>query len=153
MPTARDFPGAGVVNGTLYAVGGLGPLPVSFAAFTAKVDINLASSSFDVNSTFTLGSGGSINPLTDPVTFQLGGYSTTIPGGSFHLTNNGKSYVFQGTINGVALQANLTPLGGNSYSLKLEGAGAHNLPTSTPVTVVLTIGNNTGSTQVNAEIQ
>jgi len=160
MPTARAGLEAGVVNGTLYAVGGFNPTELAtneaftplipFAAFTAKVDINLASSFFTVNSTFTLGSGGSINPLTDPVTFKLAGFSITIPGGSFHLAGLGTRFVFEGTINGVALQANLTPLGGNSFPLTLDAAGASNLPTTNPVTVGLTIGKNTGRISVNA---
>ena len=161
MPAARYDLAVGVVNSVLYAAGGSCGVSCNastneaftdilpFAAFSAKVDINAASSSFGVNSTFTLGSGGSINPLTQAVTFQLGGFSITIPAGSFHLVGKGMHFVFDGTVNGVALEANLTPLGGNSYSFKLEGAGAPNLPTSNLVTLGLTIGNNAGSVQVN----
>ena len=135
-----------------YAIGQFIQPSIPIAPFSAKVEINLASSAFGVNSTFTLGSVGSINLLIQALTFRLGSSSITIPAGSFHQSGSG-SFVFTGTINGVALSANLTPLGGNSYSLKLDAAGVSNLPTSNPVTVGLTIGSNTGSTSVNAKFQ
>ncbi len=164
MPTGRSGLVADVINSKLYAAGGFVCTAgggcffvdaleafssiVPFAAFTAKVDVNVASSSFDVNSTFTLGTGGSIAPLTQDVKFQLGGFSTTIPAGSFRQGPHGK-FLFDGVINNVALSVNLTPLGGGSYAFRIEGAGAPNLPTSNLVTLGLTIGNNVGSVQVN----
>jgi hypothetical protein len=66
---------------------------------------------------------------------------------------NGTRFVFEGTVNGVALEANLTPTGGNTYSLKIEGAGARNLPGGNPVEVRLGIGNNGGTVSVNAELE
>lgn len=120
------------------------------AAFSAKLKIHLASSSFDLNSNFTLGAGGSIAPLTQDMTVQIGGYSVTIPAGSFTQPPNGK-FVFEGTISAVPLEAILTPLSSNSYEFRLVGEGAPNLPTSNPVTVVFTIGNNIGMTTVTAE--
>lgn len=123
-----------------------------FAAFSAKVDINAASSSFDVTSSFTLGSGGSINPLTQDVTSQLGGFTTKVPAGSFQQQKKG-DFVFEGIINGVPLEVKISPLSGGSYSFKIEGAGAPNLPTANPVTVSLTIGNNNGSISVNADFE
>ena len=129
---------------------------IQFAAFSAKVDISLASSAFNVNSTFTLGTGGSFNLATDPMTVQLqsasGSASITIPAGSFRQNKRG-SFLFSGVINGFAVDANLDPLGGNSYSLNVDGAGVPNLPTTNPVTLLLTIGKNTGSITVNASIQ
>lgn len=123
-----------------------------FSAFSAKVDITLARSSFEVNNNFTLGAGGSIDPLTQKVTFKLGAFSTTIPAGSFMQGPHGQ-FLFSGFIDGVAIEVNLTPLGGGSYAFRIEGVGASNLPTSNPVRVSLTIGGNTGSTSVNAEFQ
>lgn len=123
-----------------------------FAAFSAKVDITLALSSFEVNSSFTLGAGSSIDPLTQNVTLQLGGFSAPIPAGSFIQGPQGK-FLFSGFVNGAAIEANLTPLGGGSYVFRIEGMGASNLPTSNPVAVSLTIGGNTGSTSVTADIQ
>ena len=42
---------------------------------------------------FTSGPGGSINPHTQQVTFSVGSYSVTLPGGSFAANKTG--YVYQ----------------------------------------------------------
>ncbi len=57
---------------------------------------------------------------------------------------------FFGTINGVSLASQITPLGGGNYSFGIVGSGAPNLPSANPVKVGLTIGNNTGNDAVNA---
>jgi hypothetical protein len=121
---------------------------VSFAAFSAAVRINRESRSFDVQGNFTPGPGGGIDPPTQKVTFQLGGFTTTIPAGSFTRTVTG-GYTFAGIINGVPLDVRIQPQGG-SYTFTFDAAGAPNLPAANPVTVGLTIGNNTGNIQVNA---
>jgi hypothetical protein len=128
-----------------------------FTSFAAKLKINRDSSSFEINSRFILGTGGTIALLTQPVTIQLGSdFLVTIPAASFRQagedeerSEDGKRFVFEGVINDVALEATLTPKGGNSYSFKIEGAGAINLPSSNPVTLRLAIGNNGGSVSVN----
>ncbi len=162
MPVARFAFGTGVVNSAVYAVGGNNGAdfatneaftPVApFAAFAAKVDITLGVGGFAMNSSFTLDAGGSIDPLTQNVTLRLGSFSTTIPAGSFTQGPHGK-FLFGGVTNGMVLAVNLTPLGGGSYVLRIEGAGAPSLPSANPVAVTLAIGNNTGSTSVNANFQ
>ena len=124
---------------------------LSFAAFSAKLEIESASGAFHLESTFILGPGGSIDPPTQDTTLQLGGFTMKIPAGSFQQQGEG-DFIFEGAIGGIALQAEISSLGGGGYSFQLEGAGASNLPTSNPVTVKLTIGNNTGSISVNASI-
>ncbi len=126
---------------------------VKFAAFSANVAISNSKKQFAVGGQFTLGAGSSgINPMTQDVTIQVGGYSTTIPAGSFQADAYG-NYFFQGTINGVQLAAAIQPQGGNAFGYAFGGQGADNMPTTNPVTVGLTIGNNTGSTSVNAVFQ
>lgn len=125
---------------------------IPFAAFSAKVDVSTASSTFDVSSSFTLGSGGSISPRTQDVIFQLVGFAVKIPAGSFQEQKTG-NFVFEGAINGVLLEAKISPLGSGSYSFKIEGAGAANLPNGNPVTVRLTIGNDTGTISATADFQ
>ncbi len=126
------------------------PGEVTFAAFGARLAINSPSRAFEVNSTFILDAGGTISPVMQPVTIQVGNnFLAVIPAGSFRPGPNGK-FLFDGVINGVALSANLTPLGGNSYAFRIEGAGAPNLPSANPVEVWLGIGNNGGSVPVNA---
>jgi YVTN family beta-propeller protein len=126
---------------------------IPFASFSAKAGVGLSAGSFDVNGTFTLGTGsGGINPLTQPVTLKVGGFTTRIPAGSFVQTPKGK-FVFEGIGSGVALEVNITPQSDNTFAFRTEGAGALNLPTTNPVSVGLTIGNNCGSNTVTADIQ
>ena len=100
---------------------------------------------------FTLGSNNNgIAPLTEAVTVQVGTFSTTIPAGSF--TQNKGRFTFEGVINGVRLEAVLRSLTlGNDYEFKVEGKDADLTGTANPVTVGLTIGDDSGSTTVTAE--
>jgi Beta-propeller repeat len=129
---------------------------VPFSSFSAKLTIYAGPpESFALNSTFTLGFGGSINPLTDPITLQVGTYSATILPGSFsQLTGGSKagSYVFSGVVNGASLAIQIVPLGGSSYQFKATGQPV-NLTMSNPVTVAITIGNNAGTMGATASFQ
>jgi Beta-propeller repeat len=130
---------------------------VPFSSFSAKLGIFAGPpASFALNSTFTLGSGGTINLLTDPVMLQVGTYSVTIPPGSFGQLQNGSkagAYVFSGTINGVALGVQIVPLGGSSYQFKATGQPVNLTGLTNPVTVTITIGNNTGTIGATASFQ
>jgi hypothetical protein len=129
-----------------------------FAAFTATVEIELVphrDDAFAVQSRFTLGAGSNgIDPLTEEVELALTGgtasFTTTIPAGSFTRDNQGR-FKFEGTINGVNLQAQITPLGGNDFKGKVEGEHADLTGIANPVTVTLTIGNDRGSITVRGE--
>lgn len=138
------------------------PETVPFAAFDAKVEIE--DGEFELKGTFTLGSGSDgIDPLTEDVAFQVGTFSTTIPAGSFKFRpaepgKKGKPgkpdrWTFEGVIDGVELEAKITDLGGGSFEFKAEGEGADLTGTVNPVTVGLTIGNDGGSTMVEAEFE
>ncbi len=122
----------------------------TFAAYSANVAINNTMNQFAVGGQLTLGAGSSgIDPLTQPVTLQVGAFSITIPAGSFQLDSYG-NYVFLGTINGVQLAAGIQPQGGNNFAYGVGGQNANNLPTANPVGVRLAIGSNGGDTSVNA---
>ena len=147
---------------------------IFFAAFEANLKITSASKAFQVNGTFTLGTGETISPATQPVSVQLGNYFlTTIPAGSFRQSPQG-AFVFKGVIKGITMctetsfganqvclsrktepdkyfDANLTPTGGNGYAFKVVCAGPTDLPSANPVEVRLAIGNNGGSVSVNGE--
>ena len=126
---------------------------------------------FDLDATFTLGSGGSFNPLTEPVTLTISTYSVTIPAGSFVKHDGG--YSFEGVINGVSLEVLIRhkhseegDRGENAdndnddknnnrcttakYTVLAKGRGANLKGTTNPVTVTISIGNNTGTTKVCA---
>lgn len=125
---------------------------ISFAAFAANLSITSASQAFDVPGQFTLGSGGTISPVTQPVTLQLGsGFLVTIPPGSFTDVRPGTGqFALQGrTINGVQIGGYVNWTGGNNYAFRFSGT-ASNLPSANPVDVRLTIGNNGGDISVNA---
>jgi hypothetical protein len=130
--------------------------PVSpFATSSAKLEI--AQQGFDLNESFTLGANSNgINPVTENVTLQIGSFSVTIPSGSFQQNHSGR-FTFQGVINGLNLQVQITPLGNNIFTFKAEkfkseGIGVDLTGLSNPVDVVLTIGNDSGSTAVTAQI-
>jgi len=128
---------------------------ITFAALEATVKINLTSKAFEVSGTFGLSQGGVISPVTQPVTIELDSLSMTIPAGSFRQDQQG-AFVFEGTTGGVALEANLTPIGGNGYTFKIRGAGAdlarYRLDNNPyPIRVMLAIGNNGGSSDVKIE--
>jgi hypothetical protein len=60
--------------------------------------------------------------------------------------------MFEGAINGVRLEAVLRPLTlGNDYEFKVEGKGADLTGTANPVTVGLTIGNDSGNKTITAK--
>jgi hypothetical protein len=137
------------------------PGSVPFATFTAKLDLTVGPSAshdvFDVNGTFTLGaSSNGIAPLTEPVTLALAGgtdtVTITIPAGAFTATGKG-AFAFQGTLNGVALQVRIASLGANQFSLQAQGTGADLTGIANPVTVTLTIGDDSGTTTVTAQFQ
>lgn len=122
----------------------------TFAAFSSTVAIKSSKNEFAVGGQFTLGTGSTgINPLTQPVTLQVGSFLITIPAGSFQLDSHG-NYVFQGTINGVQLAAGIQPQGANLYAYGIAGQSATNLPTANPVDVRLAIGSHGGDTSVSA---
>jgi hypothetical protein len=126
-----------------------GPSAIAFSVFCARIAINVASGSFAVRSAFTPGTGGTITPATQDVTFKMGDYSVKIPARSFQQQEDG-GFAFEGAINGVALEAGIRPSDGG-YSFRIEGAGAPGLPTKNPVALVLTMGKNTGSPGVCAD--
>jgi hypothetical protein len=122
---------------------------VPFAAFNAKVEIER--DEFEVKGSFTLGAGSNgINPPAEDVTLQIGTFSITIPAGSFKEDKKGR-FKFEGTIHGVTLEFAIRPLGGNSFQFEADGEGANLTGTMNPVTVVLTIGDDSGSTTTIAE--
>jgi hypothetical protein len=124
---------------------------VPFASSFAKLQI--AKKGFDLNESFTLGANSNgINPVTENVTLQIGTFSITIPGGSFQLNPNGR-FAFQGVINGVSMQVQIVPLGNNIFTFNAQGAGVDLTGLTNPVTVVLTIGDDTGSTAVTAQFK
>jgi hypothetical protein len=61
-------------------------------------------------------------------------------------------YVYEGTINGTKLVLGIVRLRGNNYQFDAAGSPVAFAGTKNPVTVSLTVGNDTGRASVNAVI-
>jgi YVTN family beta-propeller protein len=137
---------------------GIAPPPpgVPFLAFNGKLEIDLDKKpnheAFQLQSSFTLGSASNgINPVTEPVTLQIGTFAVTIPSGSFTGKGFGPFY-FAGVINSVPLHAVIAPTGAKRYAFDAAAQNANLKGTKNPVTVMLTIGDDSGTTSVKADI-
>jgi hypothetical protein len=128
-----------------------------FSYFSTKAAILTGKpSGFGVTAWFSLGStSNGIHPLTEAVTLQIANYSVTIPAGSFHqLWNSPQApYAYTGTIGGTKLVVGLISLGNNNYQFDIAGSPvAFSTGITNPVTVSLTIGDDTGTGPVTAVI-
>jgi YVTN family beta-propeller protein len=142
------------------------PVGVPFLAFNAKLEIDLDrkpnQDRFELQSHFTLSSTAPpIHPVVEPVTLQIGSFSTTIPPGSFKKhehededehEHEGGVFSFHGVIDGVRLEALIKRTGTLRYAFKAEARHANLTGTTNPVQVMLTIGGNSGTTSVKADI-
>jgi YVTN family beta-propeller protein len=145
------------VGSVPFSVGIIPPPPgVPFLAFSAKLAIQFGSiptkDAFGFGSNFILSSTApAINPVTEPVTLQVGTFTTTIPPGSFKKQKDG-SFTFQGKIHGVGLGALIKRTGTLRYLFEAKGLGANLTGTVNTVYATLTIGGDSGATSVTAEI-
>jgi hypothetical protein len=92
-----------------------------------------------------------LKPLTEAVTLTVGTFATTIPPGSFKKDEDG-SFTFEGVIGGVSLEALIKRTGTLRYEFDAKGQAASLTGTTNPVSVMLTIGGNSGMTSVKADI-
>jgi hypothetical protein len=123
----------------------------SMASFTGKLHVKVAHGEFDLESSFTV-TGGSIDPIHQDVTLQIGPYSVTIPAGSFKQHGKNGDYVFKGTLNGTSLKLTINSQQNSRYQLQAQGQGANLSDIANPVIVTLSIGNVSASAQINAHI-
>lgn len=125
---------------------------IPFASFKGRLEINRDSEKFNLNATFTLGPGGSINLSNQPLTLTIRPYSVTVPPNAFK--TNAAGYIFHGTIGGTNLQVVIVRYGGisNTYVIQAVGSGANLAGATNPVPVTLTIGDNAGTTQIDAQM-
>jgi 6-phosphogluconolactonase len=124
---------------------------VPFASSFAKLEIT--AEGFDLKESFTLArNSNGINPVTENVTLKIGTFSVTIPPGSFKQIPHGR-FAFEGVVNGVSLEVQIVPLGNNIFTFKAEGTDVDLTGLTNPVTVVLTIGIDSGTTTATAEFQ
>jgi hypothetical protein len=126
-----------------------------FRDFNAKLAIDLDrkpnEGGFELKSSFTLSSTASIDPVAEPVTLQVGTFTTTIQPGNFTKHPDG-SFTFISGTGGAGLEVLIKPTGASRYKFQAEGHEVSLTGTKNPVTVMLTIGNNTGTAKVRADI-
>ncbi|WGJ13629.1 beta-propeller fold lactonase family protein [Methylocapsa sp. D3K7] len=128
---------------------------VLFLTFNPTLSVVLGhtanTDNYNFQASFTVGSAApSINPLTQPVTIQVGNSNLIIPPGSFK--HNDAGYTFTGVINGVSLKVQITPNGTLRYTFSTTATGANLAGIKNPVPVGLTIGGNCGKASVTAKI-
>ncbi len=131
------------------------PPTVPFSSLSATLVITGGRHpAFALNAFFGLGAGSTgINPPAQPVTLHVGPYAATIPAGSFRQLASAKGvtvWAFSGTIDNVSLALDILSFGGNSYQFGAAAKPVNLTGVSNPVAVSLSIGNNEGSTSVNA---
>jgi hypothetical protein len=148
VDSAVVFPGAGdtiTVNGTPIGPGqtlNIAPLQSTRLTIEDRREFELG----------TVLAAGPINPRAEPVGIRVGTYSTTIPAGRFVLTRG--KYIFAGRINGVRLAVAIAPLfGGGRYAVAASAEGANLTATRNPVTVQVTIGDDSGTAAVRASFR
>ena len=128
-----------------------------FASFNVTIEIDIEDGEIDMMATIAAAAGGAgfdfpKETVSLEVTGGRGGYSMTLPAGSFK-ADRGGGFKFQGAIKGVKVIAAIRPLRGGAYELEMETEGANLKGFSNPVTVRLAVGDNAGSTTVRAKIE
>jgi hypothetical protein len=123
---------------------------IRFSRFGGGLLIDPDAGVFYLSGGFKLRPGGSINPVTEQVTFSVGSYSVTLPPGSFVKYKIG--YVYQKTVNHIFLCVFIKFTGTpGSYALLANRIGGTLTSTTSPVPVTLTIGDDSGTTQMNSK--
>lgn len=141
---------------TIAKVGQQLPIPTAFSSFSAGLELSGGTGpAFNVNSRFSLGaSSNGINPVTEPVIFQVGSFLAIVPPGRFTQNTDG-SFAFQGVISGVNLRIQIRPLLNGGFAVQVAGNGVNltwrELAGADPVSVGLAIGNDTGVTTLSGE--
>lgn len=130
---------------------------LSFAALKADVDLDIEDGEFELMITFTLGADNNgVDPSAETVSLRLSGgtaaFSVTIPAGSFKKDGSGQ-FTFRGTINAVRAIVSIRPLPNDAFEFEIEGERVSLKGVANPVTVSLTIGDDSGSRSVKAKIE
>jgi YVTN family beta-propeller protein len=132
------------------------PPGVPFLSFSAEAAIRFGNipnrDDFDLRCHFTLRGTESkgLNPYLDSVTVQAGTFTVTIPPRSF-IKHGWDSFAFEGIIGGVRLHARIRAEGTLRYAFEVRGQGASLAGSKNPIQVSLIIGNNSGTTPVQAQ--
>jgi uncharacterized repeat protein (TIGR03803 family) len=132
------------------------PPRIPFLSFTSRLEIDLdpnpTDDAFLLLSEVILGAGSDgINPPAESVLLRIGPFTSKIPHGSFIRSGPGL-FTFAGVIDGVDLQVGIEQRTPKNISFSAAGQGAKLTGIKSPVPVALTIGDDTGTASVNAQI-
>ncbi len=121
-----------------------------FSTLDAVIElIGTPATTFVAGGRFTLGAkSNGINPLTETVILQLGGYHIAIPPTLFVKSNG--NYLYNGKIGNVSAEMVIRPVAANVFLFGIAATGAAGLPKAYPVQLTLTIGDDTGTEQIKA---
>ena len=124
----------------------------TFSQFDVRAE--LGHRELGVHGRFALGSGSDgIDPTAEAVTLDVGGYSVAIPPGSFRATRRG-AFVFEGKIGGARLKLRIAPTrASGGYRFRASARGATVPAVANPVTIRLTIGNDSGTATIKAHLR
>jgi len=127
----------------------LSPMMARFSTLNSAVDIlGDSRTTFAAGGRLTLGEkSDGIDPLTETMVLQLGGYHISIPPASFIKNPNGV-YFYQGKIGNTSLEAVIRPLTRRAFLFGVVGQGVAGLPKTYPLKLVLTFGNDTGEEKI-----
>ena len=135
------------------------PPPPPSTSLTATLQISDGPPpAFNLDATLALDSSLVVDPLTQPVTIQIGDFTLTLPAGSFKAFRDGRNagtYLFQGVLERTTLKVQITPLGPNesgqnqfqihAFDKHIDLAGL-----DVPIKVTVGIGGNSASADVTA---
>jgi hypothetical protein len=108
---------------------------------------------FALSATLKLSKGNAaLQPASQAMTLQVGGYSVTLPAGSFSPLWKGSDapWVYSGTVNGTQLVLSLAPTIDNSFLFSAAGSPFSLTKLANPVTITLVFGDDFGTASVNA---
>jgi hypothetical protein len=128
-----------------------------FGAIKADVDLDIEDGEFEILVDFSLAPGSNgLNLPSEAVSLEVKGgkasFTVSIPAGSFKKESGGQ-LVFQGTVNRVRMRAFLRTMRSGMYQFEIEGDRVNLKGVANPVTVRLTIGDDSGSSTVTAKIE
>ncbi len=121
--------------------------PVS-ASFVAEVEIDRENSKIEVEGALDRPEGSDgMDPSAEEVALEVGSFSATIPAGSFKLTQTTPvaQFRFEGNVDGVNLEMSIRMLDDVLW-FEAEAEGAELPVTSSPLVVILRIGDDTATT-------
>jgi hypothetical protein len=105
-----------------------------------SVQLETSSVGFELSGTLTLGAASNgINPPNESVSLEVGHASILIPPGSFKRNMMG-TFSYEGYINGISIEMQITPKSNNTYALQTEVGGAVSIGNRHPIAVGITIG-------------